>query len=94
MRVQIKQLSAEVLKGQIVAATLRDVVRLLGFMGRDGSGDPMKIIPDVPEVRQVMARELHDLAKHLRGRADKIESYAVRIVEEVEEGSDGDEASQ
>lgn len=93
LRGQIQQVRGDTLKQQIIAATRLDVIRLLGFMmNRDPKPDPMKIAPQTPEVRKVMAAELRDLATHLRTRADEFEAAAEKLIQ-VDEDDDGQASS-
>ncbi len=87
---QVSALQGELMKSQFQGAIRLDVIRLLGFIAnRDPAPDVTAIAPEEPEVRAIMALELEDLAKHLRGRADAFDAHAqgLRVTDE-DDGED------
>lgn len=77
---KIEALRGEVIKQQLVGAVRLDVIRLLGFISnRDPAPDIETIVPDAPEVRAVMARELRNLAEHLREQAAAFDKHAEQL---------------
>lgn len=72
MQSAMNGMRGEIVKQQVVSATLRDVVRMLGFMMSNKDQDPMKVAPALPEVRKLVAAHLDELASHFTDLAKKM----------------------